>query len=64
MLIFSQHTRMMDVLEEFMELSNYKCLRIDGKVKGPERQTRIDKFMQGELVIQNWTAMVFQAVHS
>ncbi|KAL7671473.1 hypothetical protein ACOME3_006369 [Neoechinorhynchus agilis] len=43
-LIFSQMTRMMDILEDFFDYMGYKYERIDGKITGQERQDAIDRF--------------------
>ena len=41
-------TRMLDILEDFLEYLGYRFERIDGNVSGPERQHSIDRF-NGEL---------------
>ncbi|XP_068699252.1 chromodomain-helicase-DNA-binding protein 4-like isoform X3 [Montipora foliosa] len=43
-LIFSQMTRMLDLLEDFLEGHGYKYERIDGTVNGAARQECIDRF--------------------
>eukprot|EP00054_Salpingoeca_dolichothecata_P027756 m.205042 g.205042 ORF g.205042 m.205042 type:complete len:1100 (+) comp26041_c0_seq2:232-3531(+) len=43
-LIFSQMTRLLDILEEYLQLRNFQFERIDGRVTGSERQERIDRF--------------------
>ncbi|XP_029187317.2 chromodomain-helicase-DNA-binding protein 4-like isoform X5 [Acropora millepora] len=43
-LIFSQMTRMLDLLEDFLEGHGYKYERIDGTVNGSARQECIDRF--------------------
>ncbi|GMS84761.1 hypothetical protein PENTCL1PPCAC_6936, partial [Pristionchus entomophagus] len=43
-LIFSQMTRMLDVLEDFCEGEGYKYERIDGGITGQSRQDAIDRF--------------------
>lgn len=43
-LIFSQMTKMLDLLEDFMEGEGYKYERIDGNVTGQLRQDAIDRF--------------------
>ena len=43
-LIFSQFTRMLDILETFLEGKEHSYLRIDGTVHGEDRQQRIDLF--------------------
>ena len=37
-------TRMLDIMEDFLEYMGYKFERIDGNVTGPERQQSIDRF--------------------
>lgn len=41
---FEQMTRMLDILEDFLEYLGYRFERIDGTVTGPERQQSIDRF--------------------
>ncbi len=43
-LVFSQMTNMLDLLEEFCNLMGYKYERIDGSVRGNTRQASIDRF--------------------
>lgn len=43
-LIFSQMTRMLDILEDFLESESYKYERIDGSITGQLRQDAIDRF--------------------
>uniref|UniRef100_H2YQ32 DNA helicase n=1 Tax=Ciona savignyi TaxID=51511 RepID=H2YQ32_CIOSA len=43
-LIFSQMTRMLDILEDFLEYEQYKYERIDGSITGSVRQESIDRF--------------------
>uniref|UniRef100_A0A0K0FKC5 Chromodomain-helicase-DNA-binding protein 4 (inferred by orthology to a human protein) n=1 Tax=Strongyloides venezuelensis TaxID=75913 RepID=A0A0K0FKC5_STRVS len=43
-LIFSQMTRMLDILEDFCEAEGYKYERIDGSITGQIRQEAIDRF--------------------
>lgn len=43
-LIFSQMTLMLDVLEDFLEAEGYKYERIDGGITGMVRQEAIDRF--------------------
>ncbi|XP_036394002.1 chromodomain-helicase-DNA-binding protein 4 isoform X1 [Megalops cyprinoides] len=43
-LIFSQMTKMLDLLEDFLENEGYKYERIDGGVTGTMRQEAIDRF--------------------
>ncbi|XP_065889551.1 chromodomain-helicase-DNA-binding protein 4-like isoform X2 [Dysidea avara] len=44
LLIFSQMTKMLDILEDFLEYMGLKYERIDGSVNGAERQQAIDRF--------------------
>ena len=44
MLIFSQFKMMLDVLEDMISLRGYKYERMDGNVRGNERQAAIDRF--------------------
>lgn len=43
-LIFSQMTKMLDILEDFLEGESYKYERIDGGITGTLRQDAIDRF--------------------
>ncbi|XP_017072248.1 chromodomain-helicase-DNA-binding protein 3 [Drosophila eugracilis] len=43
-LIFSQMTKMLDILEHFLEGENYQYERIDGGIRGTVRQGAIDRF--------------------
>ncbi|EAY14498.1 F/Y-rich N-terminus family protein [Trichomonas vaginalis G3] len=43
-LIFSQMTNLLDILEDYLAMKGYQSCRIDGKVKGEKRQGIIDKF--------------------
>jgi chromodomain-helicase-DNA-binding protein 4 len=43
-LIFSQMTKMLDILEDFLEGLGYKYERIDGGITGNLRQEAIDRF--------------------
>lgn len=43
-LIFSQMTKMLDILEDFLEYEGYKYERIDGSITGSQRQDAIDRF--------------------
>ncbi|WAR14920.1 CHD3-like protein [Mya arenaria] len=42
-LIFSQMTKMLDILEDFLEHEGYKYERIDGAITGSQRQDAIDR---------------------
>ena len=43
-LIFSQMTRMLDILEDYMLLRKYKYCRIDGSTSSIDREQSIDAF--------------------
>ena len=43
-LIFSQMTRMLDILEDYFQLNRFSCERIDGSTKQSERQEFIEQF--------------------
>ncbi|XP_054640028.1 chromodomain-helicase-DNA-binding protein 5 isoform X2 [Dunckerocampus dactyliophorus] len=43
-LIFSQMTKMLDLLEDFLDFEGYKYERIDGGITGGLRQEAIDRF--------------------
>ena len=43
-LIFSQMTKVLDILEDFLENEGYKYERIDGAITGSVRQESIDRF--------------------
>jgi SNF2 family DNA or RNA helicase len=43
-LIFSQMTRMLDILEDFLDYHAYKYERMDGKTNGQDRQDAIDRY--------------------
>jgi len=45
-LLFSQMTRMLDILQDYSEISGYKCLRIDGTTKQADRQEMIKKIFR------------------
>jgi SNF2 family DNA or RNA helicase len=47
LLIFSQFTRMLDLLEDYLHLARLPCERLDGSVAGPARQASIDRFQRG-----------------
>ena len=43
-LIFSQFKIMLDILEDYLALRNFKAERIDGSITGKKRQMAIDRF--------------------
>jgi len=43
-LIFSQMVRMLDVISDFLEFRGFQHERLDGRVRGNERQKAIDRF--------------------
>lgn len=44
-LIFSQMTKMLDILEDFLDGEGYKYERIDGAITGSQRQEAIDRLV-------------------
>lgn len=49
-LIFTQMTKMLDILEEFINLHGYTYLRLDGSVKVEQRQKMMEKFNNDQRV--------------
>jgi SNF2 family DNA or RNA helicase len=43
-LIFSQMTRQLDILEDFCTVRSHSCCRIDGSTSGEEREDAIDAY--------------------
>ncbi|EAY16278.1 F/Y-rich N-terminus family protein [Trichomonas vaginalis G3] len=43
-LIFSQFTLILDIIQDYLNLKGIKYVRLDGNVRGPERQAAIDNF--------------------
>ncbi|KYN98686.1 chromatin remodeling protein [Plasmodium gaboni] len=43
-LLFSQMTRLLDIIDDYCRWKNYPYLRIDGSTPGDERQIRINQF--------------------
>jgi len=43
-LLFSQMTRMLDILEDYLVLRQFSFFRIDGSTPQPERQSQIEQF--------------------
>ena len=43
-LIFSQMVKMLDLLSEYCEFRDFKFERLDGRIRGAERQKAIDRF--------------------
>jgi len=43
-LIFSQMVKMLDLISEYCELRNFPFERLDGRIRGTERQKAIDRF--------------------
>ena len=43
-LLFSQMTRLLDILEIYLQLHNYKYLRLDGNTKTESRGSLVDQF--------------------
>ncbi|OQS03503.1 chromodomain-helicase-DNA-binding protein [Thraustotheca clavata] len=47
-LIFSQMVRVLDLLEDYIRNSGYKYERLDGNIRGNERQAAVDRFVKPE----------------
>jgi superfamily II DNA or RNA helicase len=47
-LIFSQMVRMLDILADYMYIHSYSYERLDGNIRGEERQAAIDRFSRKE----------------
>ncbi|CAM6081834.1 unnamed protein product [Calypogeia fissa] len=45
-LIFSQMTRLLDILEDYCQYRDYEYCRIDGNTSGEDRESAIDQFNQ------------------
>ncbi|KAA8593560.1 hypothetical protein FQN60_009676 [Etheostoma spectabile] len=60
-LIFSQMTKMLDLLEDFLEFEGYKYERIDGGITGGLRQEAIDRF-NAHRIGQNRKVMIYRFV--
>lgn len=43
-LIFSQMVKMLDLISEYCEFRDFKYERLDGRIRGSERQKAIDRF--------------------
>ncbi|XP_067849244.1 chromodomain-helicase-DNA-binding protein 1-like [Heptranchias perlo] len=50
-LLFSQMTRMMDVLQDYMEYRGYSYERLDGSVRGEERYLAIKNFNEQDIFV-------------
>ncbi|CAG4982849.1 unnamed protein product [Colias eurytheme] len=50
-LIFSQFTMMLDILEPYMQLRNYRYLRLDGSTAVNERQDLIDQYNTEDIFV-------------
>lgn len=46
-----QMTKMLDILEDFLDYEGYKYERIDGSITGPLRQESIDRFNSKEILL-------------
>jgi len=49
-LIFTQFTKMLDILEVFMDQRGYSYLRLDGSTKGEDRMKKVDRFNADERI--------------
>ncbi|KOO53197.1 myb domain-containing protein, partial [Chrysochromulina tobinii] len=47
-LLFSQFTMLLDLLEDYLKLSRYSYERLDGSITGEKRQAAIDRFSHPE----------------
>lgn len=47
-LIFSQMTQMLDILQDYLGMRDHRCCRLDGSTKLQERQEQIDLFNKDE----------------
>ena len=47
-LIFSQMVKMLDLISEYCEFRDFRFERLDGRVRGTERQKAIDRFESEE----------------
>lgn len=50
-LIFSQMTKCLDLLADYLNYRNYRFERIDGGVRGDMRQAAIDRFSSGDVFV-------------
>lgn len=48
MLIFSQMVKMLDLISEYCEFRDFRYERLDGRIRGTERQKSIDRFEREE----------------
>lgn len=49
-LLFSQFTQMMDVMEDYLTIKGYRYFRLDGQTPVSERQTMVDSFNSDEQI--------------
>jgi len=50
-------TKMLDILEDFLEHEGYKYERIDGAITGSQRQDAIDRFNGGSHTGALWLCL-------
>ncbi|CDQ92245.1 unnamed protein product [Oncorhynchus mykiss] len=50
-LLFSQMTRMLDILQDYMEYRGYRYERLDGSVRGEERNLAIKNFSSKDVFV-------------
>lgn len=50
-LIFSQFTMMLDIMEEFLQIRDYRYIRLDGTTKTSDRLELIDEFNQNKEIV-------------
>ena len=54
-----QMTRMLDILEDFLEYEGYRYERIDGSITGSVRQEAIDRF-NGACALYDFISKIYQ----
>ena len=47
-LVFSQFSSMLDILQDYLSYRNYACARLDGSVRGEDRSDVVDSFQKRE----------------
>uniref|UniRef100_A0AAQ4NXJ3 Chromodomain helicase DNA binding protein 1-like n=1 Tax=Gasterosteus aculeatus aculeatus TaxID=481459 RepID=A0AAQ4NXJ3_GASAC len=50
-LLFSQMTRMLDILQDYMEFRGYSYERLDGSVRGEERNLAVKNFSSNDIFV-------------
>ena len=57
-LIFSQFKIMLDIIEDYLELRNFKQERIDGSITGKKRQMAIDRFQSKDSTVPSFIMLL------